>query len=126
MMNLNVIALLFVSVAINHMGLIEAIEERTGLRLIVVDCVKCLAFWSCLTYNLIIRQPVILSLAMAFICSYAALWLEMLWGFVDRIYLKCYEKIVSNAGTGEITAGSNAGNSQKPVSDLRKKQAVRK
>ena len=119
MISLNVIALVFVAVAINHMGLIQAIEEKTGWHLVVIDCIKCLAFWLTLVYNLVTRQPVILSLAIAFICSYLALWLELLWGLADRIYLKCYEKIVSNAGTGPPAADSDSGHPQDSVSYLR-------
>ena len=108
-MDWKVIALTFIAVAINHMGLVEAVEKVIGKRLLIVGCTKCAAFWMTLAYNLYISREVIPSAAMAFLYSYLALWLELLMGQVDSIYIKCYEKIVSNADAGKAATDPDEG-----------------
>ena len=114
-----VIAVAFIAVAINHMGLVAAVEKVIRHPLPVVDCVKCLTFWSVLACLLSSRYAVIPSVAMTLAFSYMALWMELLWGLVDKLYMKCYEKIVSDSAAGEASAGSDASHPQDPVSYLR-------
>ena len=75
----------------NHLGLIDAIEKVIRHKIPVVNCSKCLSFWSVLIYSLIIGQPVIESVAVSFLCAYAALWLELGFGCIDTLYNKIYE-----------------------------------
>lgn len=87
------IALIVVSaVLINHLGLIEAIEKVIRHKLPIVNCCKCLSFWSVLVYSLF-SIDIITSLAISFVSAYLAIWLELLCGFIDTLYNRCYENL---------------------------------
>jgi hypothetical protein len=107
MIDWDAIQLLFICTAMNHMGLIAAIEDRIGKKLEVVGCVKCSVFWATLIYGICSSRSILFPAAMAFFYSYTALWLELLMGFVDRLYIKCYEKIVSTAGSDTSAADTD-------------------
>lgn len=108
---MNVLAIVLISVAMNHMGLIKAIEERINVELPILDCVKCSTFWLTLIYLIYITKGVISSVAISFICSYISVWLELGMGYMDKLYLKCYEKIVSTAGSDKAPADPSDGSS---------------
>ena len=82
----------------NHLGLIEAIEGVIRNRLPIISCPKCFTFWSVLIYGLWVvgKTDIPQLLAISFLCSYLALWLELLEAFIDTIYMKCYEKIYNH------------------------------
>lgn len=87
-------ALIVVSATLaNHLGLIEAIEGVIRHRLPVLNCSKCLSFWMCLVCSICAGEPVLLSVAVSFLAAYAALWLELLCGYIDTLYNKIYEGI---------------------------------
>ena len=118
--------IVFIAAAVNHLGLIAAIERVVKRRLLVLNCSKCLAFWLALAYFLLGRHSVIDSAAAAFAGAYLAVWAELLMYFVDSLYLMIYGKISNGkasdneaATTTAATAGGNPGNT---VSQLRKKQ----
>lgn len=115
-MNINAIMVMLICTLANHMGLVSAIEERMGFKILVLDCVKCSVFWTTLTAGLLSRQAVLTSAVMAFVYSYLALWLELLLCQVDSLYLKCYEKIVSNTGADTPAADSSDDDAAGPVS----------
>lgn len=74
-----------------HLGLIDAIEEKIKYHFIMLNCPKCLSFWLVLAYLLCTHIEPIVAIATAFICSYAALWLELLLSLITMIYNKLYE-----------------------------------
>ena len=86
----------FVSVTANHLGLIKAAEELIEEELVIVNCPKCASFWSVLAYLLLSGQNIIYALATALLASYAAIWLELLEGYIDTLYNTLYEKIYPN------------------------------
>lgn len=92
-----------------HLGLIREIEHIYGHRLKVVDCPKCAAFWATLVYGLWAIRPFygeyILILAISFLASYTALWLELIEGFIDVLYDKVYEKIYREPTDNAPAAG---------------------
>ena len=95
-MNITDIAsLVFISVTANHLGLIKAIEEVFDRELPIINCCKCLSFWSVLTYATITSHDLIASLAVSFIASYGAIWLELLEGYIDILYQNIYDEIYS-------------------------------
>ena len=108
---IDIACIVFVCVTANHLGLISAIEERVGKRLLIINCPKCLTFWSTMAYGLWETQAceTITVLAISFLASYSALWLELLEGFIDTLYMKCYEKITSTNNDG--TPATDADNS---------------
>ena len=87
------------AVLANHMGLVEAVEEVIRHKIPVVNCSKCLSFWTVLIYSLIDGQPLIASVAVSFLCSYAALWLELGFGCIDTLYNKIYESTFTTKAT---------------------------
>ena len=76
-----------------NMGLHEAVVEKIGFSLRITGCAKCLTFWSVLALNLLGRYPVVECVAVAFLCSYAALWLTLLGDVLTTLYNKIYESI---------------------------------
>lgn len=109
----------------NHLGLIAAVESLLHRRLPVINCPKCLTFWSTLAYLLaclltgddaLLRGggPItaLLSaaprmLAVSFLAAYSALWLELIMYFIDTLYNSIYDQISKN--NGEETDGEGTG-----------------
>jgi hypothetical protein len=77
----------------NHLGLVEAVEGVIKHQIPVLRCSKCASFWVVLAYSLLSGQQLIASVAVSFLCAYAAVWLELLCGYIDTFYIKWYESI---------------------------------
>lgn len=46
----------------------------------------------------------IASVAVSFICAYTAVWVELLCGYIDTLYNRCYEDIYTKkTGDGDDT-----------------------
>ena len=89
------VAIMFICTAMNHMGLVDAAEDMLDHELPVLNCVKCSTFWLTLIYLFFTQKTIIHSIAAAFVLSYLSVWLELLMGCIDSIYMKCYEKIIT-------------------------------
>ena len=117
---IDIVSIVFVAVTMNHLGLIREIEHIYGHRLIVVNCPKCAAFWASLAYGLwgihSFYEDFMQVLAISFLASYIAIWLELLEGFIDTLYTKLYDKIYSNTAYDADTAGADDGNPSGSVS----------
>jgi len=98
----DIACIVFVCVAVNHLGLISAIERRINIKLAVLNCCKCLSFWATFTYS-VFHTPIIPTLAISFLSAYAALWLELALYRIDKLYLLCYGKI-SKSGNADNQA----------------------
>lgn len=116
MMWIDIAGIVFVCVTANHLGLVEKIEEIIG-KLPIIDCPKCFSFWCVCAYTLFVSHEVITSLAISFLCSYVALWLELLEAYIDNIYMKIYEKIYTTAND-KVTSDSDGDNSESPMPEL--------
>lgn len=82
--------------SVNHLGLVMAVEEIIHHRLPVVNCVKCLAFWSTLAYCLVCCDTIAtlpFILALSFLAAYAAIWLELAMGIIDTLYNRIYDTL---------------------------------
>ena len=103
---LNDLMITFSVVAVNHLGLVAAIERTIKHRLPIVNCPKCMTFWIVLADGLwdvgIPGLP--LTTASALLCAWAAIWLELAMGFIDQLYLKAYEQIYPTANTADTDA----------------------
>ena len=99
------------SVLFIGMGLSGEIQRIAGISLKILNCPKCLTFWSCLLFLLANRHPVLPSVAASFIASYAAMWLTLALDAATVKYNRLYEKITQNPGTGE---GSGPGSATDP------------
>lgn len=75
------------------MGLGNAINKVIGYNFILFRCPKCLVFWSVLSYLLLSNQSVVLSIFIAFICSYLALWIDLLLTIIAEKYEEIYESM---------------------------------
>ena len=92
----DIACIVFVCVTANHLGLVSAIERTIKARLWVIDCPKCLTFWVTLMYcfsRTATGMGMITVLAVSFLASYVAIWLELLEGFIDTLYDKLYDTI---------------------------------
>lgn len=92
--------ILFSCTAVNHLGLVDAVEKVVRHRLPVVDCPKCLTFWSVVTYGVLsgdgpTANPSALPwlVSSALLCAYLAIWLELLMYAIDTLYDRIYGKI---------------------------------
>ena len=95
---MDIAAIVFFCTAVNHLGLIKAIERVIRHRLPVVNCPRCLTFWSVFAYGIatvpyISSQIVARMLAISLLCSYLAIWLELLMYAIDTLYNRIYVKI---------------------------------
>lgn len=99
----DIVLLVLSATLANHLGLVEAVEGVIQHRLPIVDCPKCCSFWCVLCYTLFSGCGLIASVAMSFMSAYAAVWLVLLYGYVDTLYNKLYEDIYTK------DAGDDAG-----------------
>ena len=88
--------------SVNHLGLIRAVEGIIHHRMPVVNCPKCLTFWSVLIYGIAVSVPVGFAdgitaipriLAVSFLAAYAAIWLELIMYSIDTIYNRIYDTL---------------------------------
>ena len=105
---IDIAAVVFASVTVNHLGLIAAIEGVVHRRLPIVNCPKCLSFWSTFAYGVsgdgrLAALPSVLPrlLAISILCAYLAIWLELLEGYIDTLYDKLYEQIYPTADSAD-------------------------
>ena len=101
---IDIACIVFTCVTMNHLGLIKAIEESTETEILILDCPKCSTFWCVLFYSVLTSKQVIAPLAISFLASYLAIWLELLEGFIDTLYMKIYEKIYPDTSDNEASA----------------------
>lgn len=133
---IDIACIVFVCTTANHLGLVSAIERVVKVKLWVVDCPKCLTFWVTVgyccdniatyrletvgygCYNIATYRTAITVLAISFLASYAAIWLELIEGFIDSLYMKCYEKIYSEPADGTVAADPDEGDSAGTMPEL--------
>lgn len=110
---LDIACIIFACVTANHLGLIKAAEDLSGYRLYVVNCPKCLTFWSVMLYGCCddVHTAPLMVLAISFLSSYLALWLELAEGYLDLIYMKAYEKIITRDLDDTVAPDSQRGDS---------------
>lgn len=89
--------ILFSCVAANYLGLIQAIEKTIGRKIPVVNCSRCFSFWLVFLWSLFTTKRILSSVAVAFLCSILAPWLEISLGLIDSIYNELYDKIFTTA-----------------------------
>jgi len=127
---IDIASIVFVCVTANHLGLIGTIEEIMGKiplfkkyvpkwnHLPIISCPRCFTLWSVLAYGLwsVGFSDIPLILAVSFLASYTAIWLELLEGYIDTLYMKLYGKITSDNTDDTTAADPDKGNSAGSVS----------
>ena len=94
----DIACIVFFCTAVNHLGLIDTIEGIIKHSLPVINCPKCLTCWSVFAYGIatvpyVSPQIVARLLAISLLCSYLAIWLELLMYAIDTLYNRIYVKI---------------------------------
>lgn len=119
---IGIASIVFVCVTMNHLGLISKIEEFLGKDLPIIHCPKCGSFWLTLLFLLGESEEIVgefpLILAISFLASYSALWLELLEGYIDSLYVKLYGKIITTDTDDTPAADADGVHSDGTVSDL--------
>ena len=118
---LDVLMIVFSATAANHLGLVAAAENIIRHRLPVLNCPKCAAFWSVIVYGVAVANSSLFTLhsslqilAAAFLSAWSAVWLDLLMGIIDQLYIKLYDKIYPTTDTPDTDALDTAD----PVSDV--------
>ena len=114
MIVLNALMITFSATAINHLGLVAAVEEVFARPLPVINCPKCLSFWATLTYGCSVCCDSIAVLpsalphlfALSLFCAWLAIWLDLAMGIIDQLYLYIYGKIYPTANPTDPDAPS--------------------
>ena len=113
----DIAGIVFVCVTMNHMGLVSAAEETIGRQIPIINCPKCLTFWSALLYcHMAADMHIIQCLAISFLSSYAAIWLELTEAITDTLYLKLYDTIREEDNEHKTASDSRKGNPKGSVS----------
>jgi len=90
----DIAGIVFVCVTVNHLGLIGAVEQTIAHEIPVVNCPKCLSFWTTMLYCILQTDAhTVQVLAVSLASGYAAVWLELAEGYVDKLYNIAYDKI---------------------------------
>lgn len=115
---IDIASIVFVCVTANHLGLVKAVETVIEYELPIVNCPKCLTWWSVLIYSLFTINNIVAVFAVSFLASYIAIWLELLEGFIDTLYLKLYEKIYSDTADNAPASDPDGGYTAGSLSEL--------
>ena len=107
----DVLMIVFSATAANHLGLVAAAESIVRHRLPVLNCPKCAAFWSVIVYGVAVANSSLFTLnsslqilAAAFLSAWSAIWLDLLMGIIDKLYIKVYDKIYPTTDTTDTDA----------------------
>jgi hypothetical protein len=102
----DIASILFVCTAANHLGLVTAVETIIRHKLPVVNCIKCLTFWSVFVYGCgnATTYGTMAVLAISFLSAWASIWLDLMMGVIDHIYIKVYEQIYTTADEADTDA----------------------
>ena len=103
---LDIACIVFACTAANHIGPIPDIERFIKRKLPVVGCVKCLTFWAVLAYGCwkTNGENARAVLAIAFLSAWAAIWLDLCMGMIDKLYLKIYDTLYTTADEADTDA----------------------
>ena len=89
------IGLLFFScVMFIHLGLGDTLCRLFKINFILFKCVKCLTFWSILSYSLlIVKLGILESVSISFLMAYMSLWTDLGLSKIAERYDNWYKKI---------------------------------
>lgn len=108
----------FACTAANHLGLVSAIGELLGHEIPIISCSKCFSCWVTCAVCLSKRVSVVETAAISLLAAYAAVWLELGMGYIDKKYDKCYDTIYSTAEDDTTAADADKGDTSGEVSDM--------
>lgn len=124
----DIASIVFVCVTANHLGLINAIEGAIGHEIPILNCPKCLSFWATTVYCIIHQRLTLcelrphMILAISFLASYTAIWLELAEGYMDTLYMKLYEKISNTGDDNAPASDADEGDCTGPMPEVREEE----
>jgi len=98
---IDIACLLFSAVSANHLGLVSAIEDILDRSLIIVNCARCLSFWSVLIFTVATGWNPVEAVAVSFLSAYAATWLQLAMAIIDKQFGKIYDTIYPTTDTAD-------------------------
>ncbi len=110
---LDALMIVFSATAANHLGLVAAAESVVRHRLPVLNCPKCAAFWLVLAYGFGCEiyftathhfEQILELFAVAFLSAWSAIWLDLLMGIIDQLYIKVYDTFYPTTDTTDTDA----------------------
>lgn len=124
----NVLMIVFSATAANHLGLVAAAEGVIRYRLPVLNCPKCATFWLVLAYGFgceiyftathhfvdandmvaCLFEHILELFAAAFLSAWSAIWLDLVMGIIDQLYIKIYDTIYSTADNADTDTVDSA------------------
>ena len=107
--------IMLICVLANHLGLIEGVEGVIRTKLPIINCPKCSTFWFASTYMVITSDSIICAIVYALFLAYASIWMEMLFGLIDKQYDKLFAQIF-----GESSDGSSSSHTDSPEGEVSK------
>ena len=130
----DLLMIVFSATAANHLGMVAAAESVVRHRLPVLNCPKCAAFWLVLAYGFGCKiyftathhfvdandmvayhfEHILELFSVAFLSAWSAIWIDLLMGIIDQLYIKLYDKIYPTTDTADADALDTAD----PVSDV--------
>jgi len=94
----DIASIVFICTAANHIGPIPDIEAFIKRKLPVIGCIKCLTFWSVLIYGVAVANSSLFTLhssltvlTISFLSAWSAIWLDLMMGMIDYLYMKVYD-----------------------------------
>lgn len=108
----------FCCTAMNHLGLVGAAERLLSHPIPVVNCSKCSTFWLTLMHGVCYHcgfshRCLVMAVAVAFLMSYIAIWMELAMGCIDKVYYRIYDALypaaanAADAADGAAAAGTD-------------------
>lgn len=106
----DIASIVFICTAVNHLGLVADVESVIKREIPVVNCVRCLTFWAVLGYGLGCEifftttdhfEHILEMLAISFLSAWAAIWLDLCMGAIDKLYSKIYDTLYSATDTAD-------------------------
>lgn len=85
-----------------QMGLSEAIQTLLHIKFKIASCPRCLTYWCCLAWLIFSGTGLLQSVATAFIASYCALWLSLIYDALALLYNYLYEQITKTTDTTQV------------------------
>ena len=116
---IDIACIVFACATANHMGLIESLEKAIGRSIPVLNCVKCSTFWFVLAYSSVSSGCLTESLAVSFLASYLALWVELSETYIDTLYIKLYGTITETDNGGAPSSDPEGHAAEDPMPDMR-------
>lgn len=107
---LDIVSIVVACTMVNHLGLVQAIEDVIRHNIPIVDCPKCFTFWSTLVFCMVSGVGLPPCLAISVIASMTSIWLDLMLTVSDYYYIKVYETF-AHSDSADSSSSSDCGDS---------------